>query len=302
MAIEFGGSWTEDKLDRLRKYLQAYMKIFSANERAKYLVPVYVDAFAGAGYRVQSHKERQGNVLFPGLADPDAQAFLKGSAQIALEVEPPFKRYIFIEQDRQQAEDLKKLRERFPTRSDAIEIIQAEANSDLIEWCEETDWDRTRAVVFLDPFGMEVEWALIEALADTRAVDLWLLFPLGVAVNRLLRRFGPPDHGWEKSLTRFFGTDDWKETFYTSKSSRTLFGEEEVMVKDADFDRIAQYFVSRLKKIFAGVADNPLPLRNSKNVPLYLLCFAVANPKAVELALKIATHILGGRHGRKKQN
>jgi hypothetical protein len=33
-------------------------------------------------------------------------------------------------------------------------------------------------------------------------------------------------------------------------------------------------------------------LLNSRNVPLYLLCFASANPKGAPIALKIARHLL----------
>ena len=38
--------------------------------------------------------------------------------------------------------------------------------------------------------------------------------------------------------------------------------------------------------------ENPLRLRNSKNVPLYLLCFAVGNPKGAPTAVNIAEDIL----------
>ncbi len=37
---------------------------------------------------------------------------------------------------------------------------------------------------------MQVDWKTIEAVAATKAIDLWLLFPLGVGVNRLLTRSG----------------------------------------------------------------------------------------------------------------
>lgn len=47
---------------------------------------------------------------------------------------------------------------------------------------------RRRAVVFLDPFGMQVEWRTIERIGQTKAIDLWILFPLGVAVNRFLTK------------------------------------------------------------------------------------------------------------------
>jgi hypothetical protein len=71
-----------------------------------------------------------------------------------------------------------------------------------------------------------------------------------------------------------------------------LFGTQNVFVKEANFDSIGKYFVSRLKTIFAGVAENPLPLRNSKNVPIFLLCFAASNPKGASTAVKIAQDIL----------
>jgi len=48
---QFGGPWTEEKLSRLRKYLRAYMTIFSTHPQAKLLKTIYVDAFAGAGFR-----------------------------------------------------------------------------------------------------------------------------------------------------------------------------------------------------------------------------------------------------------
>jgi len=50
--------------------------------------------------------------------------------------------------------------------------------------------------------------------------------------------------------------------------------------------------LERLKTIFTAVANNPLSLRNSRNVPLYLLCFAAGNPRGASTALKIAQNIL----------
>jgi hypothetical protein len=93
-------------------------------------------------------------------------------------------------------------------------------------------------------------------------------------------------------LTRILGTDEWKEAFYPRRRERTLFGEEETQAKEADFDKIGQFFVTRLKTIFTKVADNPLPLGNTRNVPLYLLCFAAGNSKGVSTAVKIAQNIL----------
>lgn len=286
----FGGDWTADKLERLRKYLAAYTIIFEGNERARKLTTIYVDAFAGTGYRTRAAQSDQPMLPLPELEEPDAVAFLKGSARIALEVKPPFKQYLLIERDPARAQELHRLKSDFPNQQ--ITIVQEDANEYLTRWCNQQNWRFSRAVVFLDPYGMQVSWELIEALAQTRAIDLWLLFPLGMAVNRLLKKKEPPTGAWADALTRILGTDAWKGAFYVQKKQQTLFGEEEYYEKEADFDRIGRFFVDRLKTVFYAVAENPLPLRNSCNNPLYLLCFAAGNPKGSKTAVKIASHIL----------
>jgi hypothetical protein len=60
----------------------------------------------------------------------------------------------------------------------------------------------------------------------------------------------------------------------------------------ADFHFIGKYFNQRLQTAFARVAPNPYTLRNTQGAPLFLLCFAAANPHAVAPAIKIAQDIL----------
>ena len=290
-AHEFGGDWTTDKLERVRKYLQAYTIIFDRNPRAQKLHTVYVDAFAGTGYRSPRSACADSSHL-PELGEDDNQAFLKGSARIALEIEPPFKEYLFIECDPEHCRELERLKSEFSNHAGKITIKGEDANTYLNQWCQDTDWRMTRAVVFLDPYGMQIEWPLVESLAKTQAVDLWILFPLGVAVNRMLTKSAPPPEEWAKVLTHIFGTEEWQTAFYPRRKVLTLFGEEETQTKEADFSTISDFFVSRLKSIFTAVAPNPLPLMNSKNNPLYLLCFASGNPKGAPTAIKIAQNIL----------
>ena len=289
---EFGGDWTTDKLERLRKYLCAYMTIFTRNPKAQYFTTNYVDAFAGTGYRVVSAKRGGKAPAFSEAADPDAESFKKGSACIALEVEPSFDRFIFIERDVDRVKELEALRDRFPDKAKGVQVEQGEANAFLKRWCKETDWKKHRAVVFLDPYGMQVDWQTLEALARTQAIDLWLLFPLGVAVNRLLTKAGPPPKEWASALTRIFGTEDWEKVFYPKKQEQTLWGPEETRRKEATLEAVGRFMLDRLKTIFEAVAPNPLPLRNSTNTPIYLLCFAASNPRGAKTAVKIARHIL----------
>lgn len=294
---QFGGNWTDNKLERLRKYLHAYITIFKGNQWARKYQTTFVDAFAGTGYRQDIRATKITRLpLFledTPIYDEEVTSFQKGSAQIALETSPPFDRYLFIERNPEYVAELRHLREQYPAIAQRIDIIQGEANLTIREWCQSTDWAVNRVVVFLDPYGMEVEWATIESLARTRAVDLFILFPLGQAINRVLIRNQPPEGGWADRLTTFFGTPGWKEAFYKRETQMTLFGEEEFIRKEANFEQIGAFFLQRLAAIFARVADNPLYLRNSKNVPIYLLCFASANKRGASTAVKIAQDILG---------
>jgi three-Cys-motif partner protein len=139
---------------------------------------------------------------------------------------------------------------------------------------------------------MEVNWSTIECIGKTGAVDLWLLFPLSAA-NRLLTRGGTPPDSWGDNLTRLFGTDEWKAAFYPTRTDQTLFGTEVSQLKQADFRTIGDFFVSRLKTSFTKVAEEPRVLFSSRNVPLFLFCFAAANPgRGGDIALRIAQHIL----------
>src|SRR5260221_885715 len=80
---QFGGDWTEEKLERVRKYLVAYATIMTKH----HFRFAYIDAFAGTGYNMPKVKKEEATGLFPELASPDAKQLLDGSARIALRVE-----------------------------------------------------------------------------------------------------------------------------------------------------------------------------------------------------------------------
>jgi three-Cys-motif partner protein len=287
MGTAFGGTWTEEKLEVLRKYLVAYATIMR-NTPFRF---AYIDAFAGSGYREQQSKNDASEPLFPELADQESQAYREGSARIALQVTPGFDKYIFLEQQGQAVESLSTLRTDFPQHAQAIEVIQADANAWLQDRCLNYTWKKNRAVVFLDPFGMQVAWETIEAIAATKAIDLWVLFPLGVAVNRLLRKDGQIQESWSTRLNHIFGTADWYSRFYAPTSD--LFGETRPQ-KAANLEAIGQFYNERLREVFGNgrVAANPRQLLNSRKNPLYLFCFAAGNPTGAKTAIKIAQHIL----------
>lgn len=288
---EFGGDWTDLKLDLIENYLRAYVKVL----QRKRLSTAFIDAFAGTGYRTTKSDrqldEPERALPFPDLAEPAPQRLLAGSARRALRVRPPFEKYIFIERDGARCASLESLKVEFPELANRILVRQGDANEEIQKLCLR-DWSRHRAVLFLDPYGMQVKWATVEAVAKTKAIDLWLLVPLGIGVNRLLKRSGDIPEPWRKALDEFLGTRDWFDSFYTSESSPSLFGDEDARLVKAGTSAIGHYFNERLRSVFAAVADSPAVLRNSTNSPLYLLCFAVGNTAAKDVALRIANHLL----------
>ncbi|WP_247428805.1 three-Cys-motif partner protein TcmP [Bradyrhizobium sp. 139] len=134
----------------------------------------YIDAFAGTGFRTIKHVERRENLL--EAAEPQRIEQRRGSAQIALGVKPRFDFTVFIDAKPSHAAALMDLRAKNPQRH--IEVVNSDANQALRSIVEANSWASTRAVLFLDPYGMEVEWQTLEAVASTKAIDVWFLFPL----------------------------------------------------------------------------------------------------------------------------
>jgi three-Cys-motif partner protein len=284
---QFGGLWTADKLDRVSRYLQAYT---TALKKQPFHLQ-YIDAFAGTGYCGKCKPTDTDCIFLPELAETETQEFLKGSARIALENYPPFQSFVFIDNDPDNCTELNKLGDEFPTKRDKITIVNGDANKCLLQLLRNS-WRDRRAVLFLDPFGMQVRWETVQAIARTQAIDMWYLFPLA-GVNRLLRKDAELSEAWRERLNLVFGTNDWEQEFYRSNTELTLFGPTEVKEKIATFDGIKEYLLRRLKAEFAGVAKNPLVLVSDNNSPLYLLCFAAANKRGASLAIRIAEYILG---------
>ena len=282
----FGGSWTEKKLEILKRYLEAYNRTLKKQPFKR----VYIDAFAGTGYRQQRKRQYKIQGFFEELEQDESRQFLKGSAKLALEASPSFHRYIFIESDTNKIIELKKLRKEHPEKAKQIEIERRDANEFIQKYCNDEDWANTRAVLFLDPFATEVEWVTVEAVAKTRCIDVWILFPL-MAVNRLLAK--DPQKISYDCLNRIFGTQDWFENFYKTRTLDDIFGKPvEIVLKACNFQRIGEFYKERLKTIFSGVAEKPKIFYNSRGCPLFHFFFAAGNPKGAPIAIRIAEYLI----------
>jgi hypothetical protein len=151
MSHKFGNidSWTKDKLERIEAYLDAYLKALKNQN----FVLEYIDAFAGTGY-VSRKVEMQAESLFDIEETVKLRDFIDGSARVALQTNPPFSRYRFIEKHSGRCGELEKLKLEFPPLADRIEVICGDANTEVQRLCS-IDWisARRRGVMFLDPYG-----------------------------------------------------------------------------------------------------------------------------------------------------
>jgi len=222
--------------------------------------------------------------------DAEAKEYQDGSARIALGLSSPFDQYLFIEKSRKRAGELRRvITSEFQQLDNRCKIRTGEANAEIRKWCAERDWKKERAVVFLDPYGMQVEWETIKMLASTKGVDLWYLSP---GITRLLRHNGKIDEKWGKRLDILLGTGAWRTRFFQKGIRTDLFGDIENVERTATEAAIEGFIHERLATCFGKNVGRGLILRNSKNSPLYFLCFAASNERGAKPALNIANSIL----------
>ncbi|MDB6060852.1 MAG: hypothetical protein JWM78_955 [Verrucomicrobiaceae bacterium] len=269
---EFGGGWTELKLDLLEKYLKAY-GIALKNQNFKL---IYIDAFAGTGE--SRTKGENGHDM-------------EGSALRALNSEG-FSSFIFIEENKKRFAKLKALCARPEHLEKDIHLFAGDANHILRDFLKTFDSRAWRAVVFLDPYGLSVNWETLEAIAATHAIDVWYLFSISGLARNAANRWVAVDSGKEAAIDRALGTPEWRSAFYSDTGQGNLFDSDPHVIRHADIDDLELYVRARLKVLFPEVL---LPVRLPKRgSPLYSLFFAIANksPAAIGLAKNIAGHII----------
>lgn len=275
----FGGIWTRIKLEALQNYLVAFNTALSKQNFTR----IYIDAFAGTG---------RCDITVDG-----EKTSIDGSARRALAIDPPFNTYTFIELRAKKLAALKALEAEYPGKS--INVIRDDANAALKTLCEKYAWRNERAVLFLDPFGMHVEWTTLQAIAKTGAIDVWYLFPYSGLYRQAAKNADAMDSDKEESITRLLGTDEWRQVFYAPKRQASLFGGDDGDEREADHRQMLDFVSKRLKELFPAVTDPKIlyqsgDSKNPSGAPLFALYFAASNPspKAYGLATKIARDVL----------
>ena len=246
------GPWSEVKLEIIRKYASAYSLILAKNPALHH---IYVDAFAGAGLNVSR----------------TTGEYVLGSPLNALNVEPPFEEYHLIDLEPEKTESLLDL---IGDRPD-VKIYTEDCNTVLLEQIlPSLEWASfRRALCLLDPYGLHLDWKVIETAGSLKTVDMFLNFPMTDMNRNVLWR--QPENALESQvarMNRFWGDESWRSVVY--KKQESLFGDV-TEKKYAANTVLVEAFKERLRAVahFNYVSD-PLPMKNTRGAVLYYLFFA----------------------------
>ncbi len=255
-------------------YAKAYLVIMNKYPQFQIL---YLDGFAGSG-----------DIFRDDGTDIE---IVKGTAVRILELDNPkgFDRYYFVEKNEKNKVELEKIiNQNFATKN--FNVVNADCNEKLLSMASFLKKNRNyRVLAFVDPYGMSVNWSSIEALKGL-GIDLWILVPTGIGVNRLLKKDYNITEGWLLKLEMFLGLPraEILDHFYKRTSTFTLFGEETLLKKEKDaIEKAGSLYRKRLNEIFHFVSE-PFKMMNSTGTIMYHFMMASNN----KTALKIANDII----------
>ncbi len=273
------GIWSQIKLDILREYATAYSTILSAQRHPR-LEHVYIDGFAGSGIHVAKQ----------------TRELVWGSPTSVLLITPPFREYHFIDLDQGNIEALRLMVESRTTGAydpASVAFYNEDCNEVLLSsvFPRVTYDDYRRGLCLLDPFGLHLDWRVIQTAGQMRSIEVFLNFPIhDMNRNVLLRdpaKASPPQVA---RLTRYWGDDSWRKAAYSTEGN--LFGMEEKTRNEA----IVNAFRERLREVGGfGHVSTALPMRNSRGATIYYLIFAAQRPVAGKIVEDIFRKYSGGR-------
>ncbi len=253
------GYWSEVKLDIVNKYAQAYSKILTN----KHFSHVYIDGFSGPGVSIAR----------------STGEFIPGSPLNALNIKPGFDDFYLVDLDGDKVDHLRKL---VGNRPD-VHIFEGDCNEILLNevFPRVRYEDYRRGLCLLDPYGLHLNWEVIEDAGELGTIDLFLNFPImDINRNALWRNpEGVPAEGIAR-MNDFWGDESWRDIAYERRP--TLFGDEEVKLGN---EAVARAFQKRLREKagFRYVLE-PMPMRNTKGSVVYYLCFASQQRVAEKIA------------------
>lgn len=263
------GYWSEIKLSIVKKYAKSYSSIMNKQRESRCRIRYYyIDAFSGAGKHISD----------------STGEYVDGSPIIALETRPEFDGYHFIDLNSLKADELRRIVGENPK----VNIYNGDCNVLMInEILPNIQFNKyTRALCLLDPYGLHLDWKVIQMAGQSAAVDMFLNFPV-MDINRNALWKTPEnvsEWGIER-MNRFWGDDSWRSALYKPAKQIDLFkpnGKEKVCNED-----VVACFTERLKSVAGFKVVLSMAMRNDRKAVVYYLIFASQKPVAYDIIRSI---------------
>ncbi len=285
MGMDFGGAWTEDKVSTIENYAKMLIRALG-----KKFDVHYIDGFAGDGIGAS-----------PSLGASEDQLPIIQSTETIIESAAsrisnlPFTTMNFIERDEKNIVGLQKLVSQKELKS--ARVHHGDANTKTLDILAQFG-DSDRALVFFDPFGLELKWGTLEAIAKQPVYcDIFYLLPIyrvNTSIKNADRSILPH---MRNSLEICLGMEESEiiKQVFSIETEKDLFGDSESVRRNEK--AVERLFINRLRQIFCYVNEPPLKLVNSRNGHLFSLILCSNNPSkpAQSLIERFAKAAMKGR-------
>ncbi len=236
------------KLEAVGRYCNAFARALKRR-----WATTYVDLYAG-----------------PGVLELEGGKLTWGSPMIALQCADPFNSLVLVEMQPQRANVLLQRARRIARRGEEVCIIQGEAEKTLDDVLRRIPVGSV-ALTLIDPFRLEFSLEAMATLAGSgKKMDLILLFAEGMDLRRNLQnaiRSAPGSDRFDK----VFGGPEWRD----------LVQPKNPPARNAVLLR--KLYLDRLRRLGFDHLGREVVVKNSSNVPVYLLMYATRNPLGVRL-------------------
>ena len=279
---KFGGKWTLKKVEIFMKYVPAYITIMDSKIKeynSKWKL-IYFDGFAGSGAILKENEKE----------------LIESVAIQILDIQEPrgFDMYYLVERNYKKVEKLQeKLNSKFSSLKKEIYVVDTDGSSKIGKLADFMTANKEyKTLAFIDPFGLQVEWKMIEKLKGL-SVDMWILLPTGMGIARMLKRDGKLEESWIDKIEYSLGLskEEIEKEFYQKSEQVSLFEQESELIKKHNaISRVIERYKLNLKEIFKEVSE-PFVMKNSKNSLMYHFIFCSNNKTAVKIANDIVKNM-----------
>ena len=218
------------------------------------------------------------------LKDAPEPYFVWGSPLLALRARPPIQRCIFMDMNKRNVEALE---QRCRSFERTILVRRGDVNKDLVPLVGAEISRRAPCFCFLDPFGPELKWTTVKGLArlprQKRKVELMILFPLDMALLRLLPVSKQMPEEDRNAVSQMFATSEWWDIYQAR-----LKGEIEPWMARASYLELYRRDLKGLG--YEHVISRPVVARRGpgmRSQNLYHLFFATDHPDGEKIMRQI---------------